>query len=140
MGKVAGGLSRRHPQAMILQAIIFTLCVVSCTLFLSCGRVQPIPLDKQAFIGKWNSEVGISIEIFSKGRADIIRLSPKNGAEKLDINASDPTHFRVYFLAGDRLQLIQPFNIARVYKIDQYPTQVDDQMVMILNGTKLIKE
>jgi hypothetical protein len=132
--------SQKYPRAMILQVMIFVCCVLICTWFSSCEKVQPIPKDKLAFVGKWNSEVGISIEILAKGRANIIRLSPKSGAEKLDIGASDPTNFRVYFRDNDRLELIQPFNIARQYKIDQYPNRIDDRMVMILNGIKLIKE
>jgi hypothetical protein len=132
--------SQKYPRAMILQAINFACCVLICTLFSSCEGVQPIPKDKLAFVGKWNSEVGISIEILAKGRANIIRLSLKSGAEKLDIRASDPTNLKVYFKDNDRLELIKPFNSAREYKIDQYPNRIDDQMVMILNGIKLIKE
>jgi hypothetical protein len=132
--------SHKYPRAMILQAINIVSCMMICTLFSSCSRVQPIPKDKLAFVGKWNSEVGISIEILAKGTANIIRHSPKSGAEKLDINAAHPTNFKVYFEDNDRLTLIQPFNIARTYKIDQSPNRIDDQMVMILNGIKLIKE
>jgi len=137
-----GNLSghRRYSRAIILKAIIFGYCVLICTLFSSCRRVEPIPKDKQSFVGKWNSEVGISIEIFSKGTANIIRLAAKNGAEKLDIGASDPTNFKVYFLDDNKLELEQPFNIARVYKIDQYPTVIDNHVVMILNGVRLVKE
>jgi hypothetical protein len=132
--------SQKHPRAMISKAIIFVNCVLICTLFSSCRGVEPIPKDKQSFIGKWNSEVGISIEIFSKGTANIIRIEAKSGAEKLDINASDPTNFKVYFPDDNGLELIQPFKIARIYKIDQYPTALDNHVVMILNGVRLIKE
>ena len=132
--------SQKYPRAMILQAINFVCCMLICTLFSSCSRVQPIPKDKLAFVGKWNSEVGISIEILAKGTANIVRLSPKSGAEKLDIGAAHPTNFRVYFEDNDRLNLVQPFNIGRIYKIDKYPNRTDDQMVMILNGIKLTKE
>jgi hypothetical protein len=114
-----------------------------CTFFSSCGEmkgVQPIPVDKQSFIGKWKSDVGITIEIFSKGTANILRLENKNGTEKLDINASDPTNFRVYFPKDDILMLIQPFNIAREYKIDQYPAVHNNQTTMILNGVILVRE
>jgi hypothetical protein len=38
------------------------------------------------------------------------------------------------------LELSQPFNIARIYKIDQYPTVIDNHVVMILNGVRLVKE
>ena len=122
---------------------IFLFCALICTFFSSCLEmkgVQPIPADKQSFVGKWKSDVGITIEIFSKGTANILRLENKNGTEKLDINASDPINFRVYFPKDSILMLIQPFNIAREYKIDLYPTVHDSNMVMILNGVRLIRE
>ncbi|MBI5475631.1 MAG: hypothetical protein HY964_02710 [Ignavibacteriales bacterium] len=121
---------------------LFLFSALISTLFSSCimQGIEPIPADKQSFIGKWKSEVGIEIEIFSKGTANIVRLENKTGTEKLDINASDPTNFRVYFPKDSILMLIQPQNIAREYRIDRYPTGLDNKVTMMLNGVTLVKE
>jgi hypothetical protein len=120
---------------------IFLYSALIFALLSSCAReIEPIPKDKQSFIGKWNSGGGISIEIFSVGTANLIRLPPMKWSEKLDINASDPTNFRVYFPKDSILMLIQPQNIAREYKIDQYPTEHNNQTTMILNSVILVRE
>jgi hypothetical protein len=121
---------------------LFLFYALICTLFSSCVMkgIEPIPADKQSFIGKWKSDAGITIEIFSEGTANILRLENKNGTEKLDINASDPTNFRVYFPKDSLLMLIQPQNIAREYRIDKYPYLDNGQFKMVLNGLTLVKE
>ena len=120
---------------------ILLCCALIFTLLSSCApKIEPIPKDKQSFIGKWKSDGGISIEIFSSGTANIIRLPPMKYSEQLNINASDPTNFRVYFPKDSILGLSQPFNIAREYKIDQYPTEHDNRMTMMLNGVMLVRE
>ena len=123
-----------------IKLILILLVCALCSSCVEMRGVQPIPTDKQSFIGKWKSDGGISIEIFSKGTANIIRLSPMKYSEQLNINASDPTNFRVYFPKDSMLGLVQPFNIAREYKIDQYPAEHNNQIMMMLNGVMLVKE
>jgi hypothetical protein len=132
---------------MILRYInsrqIYLWLLLVCMFSSSCGElkgVQPIPADKQSFIGKWNSEVGLSVEILSKGTANILRTKTMSGSDTLAINASDLMNFRVYFPNDSIMLLIQPFNIAREYKIDKYPTTMDSQITMTLNGVRLVRE
>ena len=120
--------------------------IVVCSLLTSLSScvelrgVEPIPREKQAFVGRWNSEVGIALEISPDGTANLLRRGKTSGSEKLDIGASNLNGFRVYFPRDSTLLLIQPFNIAREYTITEYPSKRGVKITMSLNGVTLVKE
>jgi len=117
------------------------LVIIVSTVCIGCGGIEPIPEAKRSFVGRWKSDVGITIEIFQNGTADLQRgPGRKPEADTLDIRALDPKGFRVYFNGDSVIELIQPFNIARDYKINKFPSTEGDQMTMTLNGVVLVKE
>lgn len=139
-------MPRRKCSLLSVRAIRFFVGCYSMILILSvicagCRGVVPVPEDKRSFVGKWRSDAGITIEIFQDGTADIQRGAGRTGeADSLDINASDPKGFRVYFMGDSAVELIQPFNIGRTFKIDKSPSTEGERTTMTLNGVLLVKE
>jgi len=115
--------------------------LILATISIGCQGVVPIPENKHSFVGKWRSDAGITIEIFQNGTADLQRgPGTTKEADSLDINASDTKGFRVYFNGDSAMELMQPFNISRTYRIDKSPSTEGERTTMTLNSVVLVKE
>jgi hypothetical protein len=109
----------------------------------SCIKLNkpiPIPKEKEAFIGIWESSSGFKIEIKSEGIATILqgasRTLPGYDPE-FDLLPGRKPH--VFFKGDTVLNLLDPFNYSRDFKIDLLPVKDSSGVKMILNGVTFIK-
>ncbi len=113
-----------------------------CTLLISCGP-KPIPNDKLAFVGQWETSSGFTLEISANGTATLIQyvdqLNPDY--ERLCIKVGPKTieGLSVTFTGSERIDVVKPGLYGRTYQIDKAPYQDGDSLKMVLNGVTLIK-
>ena len=116
---------------------IYLICV-------SCNRPQPIPKDKEAFIGQWHSRSGFQLEIKSSGIANVIPIVNPENADfiRLDIGIT-PAYAKemlVGFEGDSILWVSKPTVRYKAFRIDRYPFLDGDTSKFIINGVVLIKQ
>lgn len=112
--------------------------------FASCSNPEPIPSDKEAYIGLWISRSGFQIEIDSSGIASVIPVEDRKSPDytKLDVGIT-PEYAKKMFVGfeGDTaLYLLRPRLIYKAFRIDRNPYLDGDTTRMVLNGVVLIKQ
>jgi len=122
---------------LLLIFFISLICV-------SCNRPQPIPKDKEAFIGLWHSRSGFQIEIKSTGIANVIPIvNPKNSDFiRLDIGIA-PSYAKemlVGFEGDSVLWVSKPTVRYKAFRIDRNPFLDGDTIKLIVNSVVLIKQ
>jgi len=115
-------------------------CFVSCNIF---NRPQPIPKDKEPFIGVWTSISGFKFEIKSSGTAKLTQIinTQEPDYNKLNIQVAPKVTEEMFVqFRGDSVLLVRkPLYYAKEYHIDKSPYQVGDTSRMIINGVMLTK-
>jgi hypothetical protein len=136
-------LHRTHCQSPLLLLAATSLSVLG---MLSCGLVhtpEPIPPDKQTFVGVWVTASGFRLDIRANGTADIIQIADKSVPDYERLNLKVAPHviegIYVRFREGDFLELVQPTLYAREYHIDSYPAGNPHLLKMVLNGVAFEK-
>ena len=111
--------------------------------FVSCIRPEPIPKNKEAFIGLWRTQSGFQIEIDSSGIANAIPIDINNP----DYNKIDPGMTPEYskgmfveFNGDSIFEVIKPTVRAKLYRINKNPYWDGDTCKMVLNGVLFIKQ
>ena len=79
---------------------LLTLSIVTCILCLSCGNPQPIPKDKLAFIGLWQSGSGFKIDIKSSGTADVTEGNISKNPDNIKLNIGITPEYAKGMLVG----------------------------------------
>jgi hypothetical protein len=99
---------------------------------------KPIPIQKEEelFIGKWKSSSGFVIEIKANGTAQILENSESETVFQW-LPGRNP---RVFFKGDSLINLYDPFNMFRSYKINRLPYRDSLTFKMILNGVTLTKQ
>jgi len=122
--------------------IIFAVFIAIQT-FVSCIRPEPIPKNKEAFIGLWRTQSGFQIEIDSSGIANAIPIDINNP----DYNKIDPGMTPEYskgmfveFNGDSIFEVIKPTVRAKLYRINKNPYTDGDTCKMVLNGVLFIKQ
>jgi hypothetical protein len=125
----------------VLLLIIFAIFIFFQT-FISCKRPQPVPKDKEAFIGIWRTQSGFQIEINSSGIANAIPISNNNP----DFNKIDPGMTPKYskglileFKGDSMFSVTKPTVRSKSYRIDRNPYMDGDTCKMVLNGVLFMK-
>jgi hypothetical protein len=95
----------------------------------------PIQKDKESFIGIWKSSSGFAFEIEPNGFAKILECSDSDIIFQW-LPGRNP---RVFFKGDSLLNLSDPFNMFRSYKINRLPYRDSSTFKMILNGVTLTK-
>jgi hypothetical protein len=140
----ATGKAEIVPSVRIVLSLIFgiglILAGISCEVF---ERAQPIPEDKRAFIGTWRSASGFELTILAEGRANLHQLSPGSQPDSdllnIKVAPQDIRGMRVRFLGPDTLEVIDPLNYAKDYRIDRAPNEDGGRFTMVLNGVTLVR-
>ena len=122
--------------------LIFQLILI-LIFFTSCDHGNPVPKDKESFIGLWISHSGFQIEIKSIGTAKLTQIGNTHDPDfnKLNIQVA-PTvteEMFVHFKGDSVLVVRKPLYYAKEYHIDKSPYQDGDTTRMIINGVMLTK-
>lgn len=119
--------------------VILMICLLA-----SCGGHDPVPKEKEAFVGVWQSPSGFQIQILQEGYANVFQpldsLHPEY--KKLSIRKANAVYnfgFEVEFLGDTALQLSKPYMSGRMYSVNRTPFMDADTMKMILNGVTVKK-
>ncbi len=127
---------------------LLLLMVISLSVLrmLSCGlldKPEPIPPEKQMFVGVWVTASGFQLDIKVDGTADITQIADKSvpDYEKLNLKVAPPVikGISVRFREGDFLEVVKPSLYAREYHIDSYPSGNSHPLQMMLNGVAFEK-
>lgn len=128
---------------LVVRLGIIFVVFTSLQIFVSCTRPQPIPKEKEAFLGLWRTESGFQIEIDSSGIANAIPIDLNNP----DYNKIDPGMTPEYtkgmfveFMGDSIMEVIKPTVRAKLYRINKSPYMEKDTCKMILNGVLFIKQ
>ena len=136
-------LSRNcRPSSLLLSLIIIlsALPTLSCSLL---DKPEPIPPDKQTFVGAWVTASGFRLDIRADGTADITQIADTSAPDYARLNlkvaprAIDGIFVR--FREGDLLEVVKPTLYAREYHIDSYPSEDSHPLKMVLNGVAFEK-
>ena len=125
---------------------LLLIAFLGLSLFTSCevrDKATPIPPEKASFVGLWTSSSGFQMDIKSTGTADLTQIADNANSdyEKLNIKVGPQfiKDIRVYFKAGDILEVIKPTLYAREYHIDSYPYWDSQKLKMVLNGVMFLR-
>jgi hypothetical protein len=136
-------LSRNRRLAPLLLSLIIILSVLR---MLSCGllhKPEPIPPDKQTFVGVWVTASGFRFDIRVDGTADITQIADTSvpDYERLNLKVAPRAIEGIYvrFREGDFLEVVKPTLYAREYHIDSYPSEDSHPLKMVLNGVPFEK-
>ena len=128
-------------QLSLISFLIVLVFLTSCELFRS---TQPIPKDKEAFIGTWKSRSGYSIIIKATGTATVTQLSNPSDPDFKALNQKVAPQvindIRVEFDGDSVLRIIKPLNYAKEFQINRRPFLDGDATKMILDGVTLIRQ
>lgn len=113
-------------------------------MLVSCGGHDPIPKEKEAFVGVWQSPSGFQIQILEEGYANVFQPMDSLHPEyrKLSIRKANAVYnfgFEVEFLGDTALQLKKPYMSGRMYTVTKNPYMDADTMKMVLNGVVVRK-
>jgi hypothetical protein len=124
-------------KGVMLTGIFYFFCI-------SCNNPQPIPKEKEDFIGVWQSQSGFKVDIKSSGTADVTEGDILNYPENSKLNIGIAPDYAVGMLVGfisDSILIIsKPTVRAREYRIDRNPYLDGDTVKMVLNGVVLLKQ
>ena len=120
---------------LITVIVLLTLLLTVLLLEYISDRPIPIPKDKESFIGIWESSSGFAFEIEPNGFAKILKCSDSDTIFQW-LPGRTP---RVFFDGDSLLNLSDPFNMFRSYKIYRLPYWDSLTLKMILNGVTLTK-
>lgn len=119
---------------------VFMLAVILC----SCGGTDPVPKEKEAYVGVWQSPSGFQIQILKEGYANVFQpmdsLHPEY--ERLRIQKANDVYnfgFAVVFHGDTTIQLKKPYQGGKIYQITRSPFMDADTMKVIINGITLRK-
>jgi len=116
------------------------LPMVSCSLL---HQPEPIPSDKQAFVGVWMTATGFRLDIRAEGTADISQIADASvpDYERLNLKVAPRVieGILVRFREGNTLEVIKPTLYAKEYHIDAYPHRDSHRPTMVLNGVTFEK-
>jgi hypothetical protein len=126
---------------LLVLAVLLTIVQwTGCELF---EGAKPIPADKRAFVGTWESKSGFIMDIHADGRADLTHNLTQTDPdyEKLCITVGAPAikGIEVKFLNDTSFEVFKPLTYAKVYTIQQLPAQENHRWTMVLNGVTLTK-
>ncbi len=117
--------------------------LLSLLSMLSCAKPTPLPKEKEAFIGLWQSYSGFQMTILSDGTAKVVPISDRTNPDytQLDvgITANYAKHMFVEFKGDSLLALFKPQLRYTAFRIDKMPYTVGDSTKMMLNGVLLYK-
>jgi hypothetical protein len=138
----ASGLPPRYAAFMYAVSLLSVLIFfTSCETF---KRTQPIPKEKESFIGVWLSRSGFKLHINAAGTATITQVvnSKDPDFDILNIKVAPPVieDIRVEFKSDSILMVIKPLLYAKEFRIDRYPYRDGDTAKIVLNGVTLFKE
>jgi hypothetical protein len=130
-----------------MKSLLIVTFLLMPFLWMSCEAFRgatPIPHDKEAFIGKWESKSGFTIDIKASGVADISHNLSQADAdyERLCIKVG-PHVIKEIFVKFERentLVVSKPMVYSKVYKVEQQPYEEDNQWKMVLNGVTFVKQ
>lgn len=129
---------KKTPFITLLTALAF---LTACEAFRS---TQPIPKEKESFIGVWLSRSGYTLHIKATGTATIKQVVNSNAPDfdTLNIKVAPPVieDIRVEFKGDSILLVIKPLVYAKEFRIDHSPYRDGDTTKMVLNGVTLMKE
>jgi hypothetical protein len=112
-------------------------------MFVSFDRPEPIPKDKEAFIGLWRTQTGFQLEIDPSGIANVIQIFDRQNPDyaKLDIGIT-PEYAKGMLVEfkDDVLWLTAPKVRAKSYLIDRNPYMDGNTWSMVLNGVLFTKQ
>ena len=134
-GKSDSTMRWARPAAIAFLGICLATGVV--TILRGPGPI-PVPKDKETFVGVWQNEKGVTLEISPEGRAKVTGDPESNTKSRNEPVAqkSVPEDFLVYFQADAKLELSRgPLGSSKVYHIDRYPHAEGKQVKMVLNGS-----
>jgi hypothetical protein len=133
--KADSGMRWGRPAAIAFLGICLATGVV--TILRGPGPV-PVPKDKETFVGTWQNDKGLTIEISPEGHAKVTGDAESN-RESQNPPATPktaPEDFLVYFQADAKLELSRgPLTTSKVYHIDRYPHAEGKQVKMVLNAS-----
>jgi hypothetical protein len=105
---------------------------------------KPIPVDKEIFVGVWESGSGFELQIMANGTATITQNVEDRGTDYENLNIQvAPAYIstaNVEFLGDSILFIVRRAYYARQYRIDKYPYQDSTRYKIVLNGVTLIKQ
>lgn len=113
-------------------------------MMFSCGGVEPVPKEKEAYIGVWQSPSGFQIQILPEGYANVFQpmdsLHPEYA--KLRIQRANEVYnfgFEVVFLGDTAIQIKKRYTDGKKYTINRKPFYDSDTMKMVINGVTVRK-
>lgn len=126
-------------------AFLNTLVVLTSTVVMfSCGGVEPVPKEKEAYIGVWQSPSGFQIQILPEGYANVFQpmdsLHPEYS--KLRVQKANEVYnfgFEVIFLGDSAIQIKKPYTDGKRYTINRRPYYDADTMKMVINSVTVRK-
>lgn len=120
-----------------LSVVLFLTLLATLTSCEAFRSTQPIPKEKESFVGVWVSRSGYRLEIKAAGTATITQVVDSKDPEydTLNIKVAPPLieDIRVEFNSDSVLMVIKPLNYAREFRIDRYPYHDGDTTKMIFN-------
>jgi len=133
-GKVDSAMWWGRPAAITLLGICLAAGVV--TIFRGPGPI-PVPKDKEPFVGVWQNERGLTIEISPEGRAKVTADTDSKSDSRNEPSAQRAAEdFLVYFHADEKLEITSgPLGASKVYHIDRYPHAEGKLVKMVLNAS-----
>jgi hypothetical protein len=128
---------------LIKQIIFCGGILIALQIFLSCSKPQPIPKEKEQFIGVWQSKSNFRLEIHANGIANVSPIIDQKHPDynKLDVGITPEYAAEMYigFIGDTVLELLRPQLRYRAFRIDKNPYLEDDTVKFVLNGVILKK-
>ncbi len=121
-----------------------SVILILTVILFSCGGADPVPKQKEAYIGVWQAPSGFQIQILKEGYANVFQpmdsLHPEY--ERLRIQKANDVYnfgFTVIFHGDTTIQLKKPYQGGKIYQITRGPFMDADTMKVIINGVTLKK-
>lgn len=124
-----------------------TLFILFAIIFLSlasCTGGDPVPKNKEAFVGVWQSPSGFQLQILREGYVNVYQpmdsLHPEYRSLRImRANAVYNFGFEIEFIGDTILHIKKPYHSGKEYQINKSPFYDADTMKMVLNGVTLRK-
>ena len=124
-----------------MKKLSILLSMIALVLLISCEAVkntQPIPKDKESFVGLWRTRSGYKFNVKAEGTATITQLtdSMEPDFDSLNIKVAPRVieDIRVEFIGDTSLMVKKPLVYAKIFRIDHPPHSEGDTTRLILNG------
>lgn len=139
-------VARLKEDIALKKLLLFSLLML-LTFLISCEAfrgTQPIPQEKESFIGVWKSHSGYTLDIRATGTATIRQVvnskDPEYNALNITVAPQVIEDIRVEFENDTILRIIKPLVYAKEFRIDHVPSRDSNETTMILNGVRFIKQ